>query len=238
MRLPFSRSALLIAAAALCLLATADARVFRRWRAAAHSTGALQSIGGRISYDAAVRINGGKGRLTILSFPRGFRETAREVGRVFGEAGLERSANNMVIADITRDGRVIKLLVCRVPESRNTLVFKLDQSERDARDSRTAPDATRMGAIPLFPGSTPDFYMEDDNTRASLAVCSTTASAEAVQSFFNSRLRSEGWAPLSAAGSPMTVYANGPKLCIALVDHDVNSSQTRITVLLKRRGIK
>ena len=64
------------------------------------------------------------------------------------------------------------------------------------------------------------------------------AVAEAVQSFLDDRLRSEGWAPLSAAGSPMTVYANGPKLCIALVDHDVNTSQTRITVLLKRRGIK
>lgn len=227
---------LLVAGIALFAARPAEARVFLRWGAAARSTRAIEESGGRAAYTAIVMINGGSGTLTVFSFDRPLAETVAALSAVFAQR-LQYGGGNMATGTIEQDGRSLHLTLLELGRGKQTILFKLEQSAREAKTSRSRDGIESPAGMPAFPSGRVLFTAADESGGFRMAVSGAAAQGEAVQSYFAQELQSKGWVPAlpAAASDAMRTYLRGPELCIVQTQDDSATGQTHITVLQKKQ---
>jgi len=238
-RLAFGLAGGLLATCLVC-----QGRVYWRWGAVSDSQRALEACGGQKAYEADIRINAGRGHVTVFGFDRPLSAVVQALTRVFPTARFAPGGNATASATVTADGRVLRLLAFQLGVPAQTVVVDLEQSEADARDSRARPAVNLLADLPTYPGSEPVFFAEDEQARMSLAVARVAADPAAVAGFYRAALVAQGWSPaLPAAGRGdarlgLNVYARHEETCCVAVEPALASDLTRITVLLKRQGIE
>jgi len=211
----------------------------------------MESLGGAVAYEAAVVVNGGSGQLTVFGFDQSLREVVRGLSKAFAIPGFTYSGGSMGYGSVTADGKALGFVAIRIEEQRKTVVFQIEQSEEDRRQSSVPPAASMLRAVPSYPESTPVFFASDGNSGMSLEVSRVRADEEAVRRFFAGALPGAGWTyafgptpdandpALAAAGGPsLKVYLKKHQVCCVLVDASDVADETRITVLHKRHDLK
>jgi len=241
--------AILIAVMATVLVS--QGRVFLRWGAAAQSLKTMESLGGTAAYESSVAVNGGSGQLTVFRFDQLLREVVRNLSRTFAIPNFTYGGGSMGYGSVTADGKVLRFVAIRIEEQGKTVVFLIEQSEEDARQSKLAPAASMLSAVPSYPESKPVFFASDGNAGMSMEISRVRTDEESVRQFFATALPGAGWtyafdpAPnanvstVTAAGGPsLKVYLKKQEVCCVLVDASDVANETRITVLHKRHGLK
>jgi hypothetical protein len=205
----------------------------------------MASIGGRMAYESTVQVNGGEGQLEVFHFAKGVDEVTAELIRALGQRASVSRAGSMVLVTIREHGRVIRFLVLRVSSRVETLVFKLDQTASQFESSREPPAEHLVKAVPSYPGSTPEFFVEDTRRGTGLAVATAPVSPHAVHAHFARELPAAGWRPLLPVSPadpetdpPMTIFQRDQDLCSVLVTAADAPGSARITVLHKRQSVK
>lgn len=215
----------------------AQGKVFWRWRGGS-SADAIEALGGRVAYEAPVRLNDGKGHLTALGFKAPLQDTWQQLGRLFGKQHFKPARRELAITSLEHQGRRLRL-VALASAPGETLVFAFEQSPSEAARSKRPPSSPMLESIPDYPASRPTFLAVDERTRGSLAISETADDPGSVMAFYRSRLSSTGWtAALPEPGRPpsLFVYTRGPQLCCVLVTPRAGGHQ--IAVLHKERGIE
>lgn len=236
----------LVVAAAAVLLAGAivcHGRVFARWSTTSHSTEAIERTGGRVSYDAAMTLNGGNGQLTVFGFDKPIAATVRELARLFHIENFTYDGGTMAAATVTQDDRILKLIAVTLDNENKTTLFKFEQSVSEAKASGEHPARHFMDIVPPYPGSEPVFYARDNNTGMGMELSSAQGEPATIKSFYNSSLAGSGWksvVPGGSASSDLAVFVKGAEVCCVFVSSAGADTpgRSRITVLHKPLEMK
>jgi len=200
----------------------------------------MQTLGGKLVYDAAMTVNGGEGQVTVFGFDKAIGETVAELATTFGIKDFKFGGGTMAMLTVESDERVIKLIATDLSGDNRTLVFKLEQSASDAKASGAKPVEHLMKAVPSYPGSAPLFYAKNNETGMSVEMSSAPAGETSVREFYDSSLTGAGWeSALPGLGSGLTVFRKGTEICYVLVTTDDDApGGSRITVLHKSLSMK
>ena len=236
----------LFAAAALALLlgpATVEARVFFRWGAVGASNRAIEAAGGKIAYAADITLNGGDAELTLFSFQKPLAEVVQELRRAFGDGDFAYQGGTLAQAAVKAEGRVLRLAALRLDSYGQTLVFKVDQSQREFDASQTPAQRPESEGIPSYPGSTPVFYAADKNAQMSLSVETAAGVTESIRPALSAQLAASGWTPAIPARKPkpasgMDVFLKNGEVCCLLVSPSSKPGEARITLLHKKNRVE
>jgi hypothetical protein len=223
-------TALLLAGAVVC-----HGRVFMRWTSASRSTEAIETLGCKIVYEAAITVNGGEGQITVFGFDKAIGETVVELAKTFGIAKYKFSGGTMAMLSAESDDRVIKLIAVDIGGDNRTLLFKIEQSASDAKLSGAGPTEHLMKAVPFYPDSAPLFYAKNNDTGMSLEISSARVAETSVREFYDSSLSGAGWtSAMPGMNSGLAVFHKGSEICCVLVAADDDApGSSKITVLHK-----
>lgn len=218
------------------------ARVFERWGSTSQGSRALENAGGKVAYQSRVTLNGAGGTLTVLSFDQTLRETVGTVAAVFGTR-LAAPAGSMSTGTVARDGRRIQLILISPDAYNRTLLFMLNQTEREAAASKVPRDQDPAPGVSPFPGSAPQFSAEDEAGGYRCTVSKAVADPATIHAYFSAQLVAGGWSdPLagqqatSAAGPALRWFQKGNEVCLVHTMPQSRGEATRITILHKRPG--
>jgi hypothetical protein len=231
----FAAAMLLLAGTIVC-----QGRVFIRWNAASRSTQTMETLGGKLVYEAAVTVNGGDGQVTVFGFDKAIGKIVTELAKTFGIEKSDFGGGTMAILSVDSDDRAIRLVAADLNGDNRTLVFKFEQSVADAKVSAARPTRHLMKAVPSYPGSSPQFYAKDNNTGMSVEMSSAPAQESSIREFYDSSLTGSGWtSALPGLNGGLAVFKKGAEICCVLVAADDNvSGGSRITVLHKPLEMK
>ncbi len=231
---------LLVASALLMLTALhGHARVFQRWDSRDNVAENLQKLGGKVAYTSSVKINGGEGKLTVLSIDDANAQTLAKIQTIFDLSGTP-SPGSTAIYTIHSEHNVVRLVIINLPEAERLLAITIEQSKNAFNSSKQRPIKHLMKSIPPYPGSTPTFFAEDSNTEMQLAVSETTAVREAVWEFYRGKLEADGWtqtlsSEFGHAGTMPFYIRHGEIFCLFVSEGD-KPGQQRIAMLHKKLG--
>jgi len=229
--------------ATVLLLVTAGlvchARVFWRRPGRSHARRTIETLGGRLAYQADVTVNGGDGQLAVFYFDETIDRVVPGLASAFDLPRARPNARSMWRATFPAKDTTIALLVIDLPESDRVIVFAFEQ--KDAGPA-TTPENTPM--LPAYPAAEPLFSSRDHRAGMSLGVSRTGAPPSAVHEFYASQLAADGWLVAipartrAAAGRrSIDIYLRGDEICCvqALREEDAT---TTISLLYKSRGVK
>ena len=219
---------------------TIQARVFTRWKGSSDIRGTLTGLGGKIAYNADIKINGGKAKLTVIGFTDTLGRTISDICRSLNIPPDKKAIRSHTPATsiyiIKRAQSTLRLILLKIPNKQNLLAITITQSNTDYAKSTTAPARHQITAIPVYPDSTPEFYAENKDTKLAIELSSTAAPAEAVNNFYYQTLKSAGWTPFlsDAAGSipAMTIYQRNAE--ISCIQATPTETETKILLLHKQ----
>jgi hypothetical protein len=215
-------------------------RVFLRWDGRSDVIGSLTRLGGSLAYETQVRINGGDGKLTVVSFDDALDDIAPRIRRILSIPTPEADDTNGSLHLLRGESTTIRLLMLRIEDAGRTLAIAIEQSNAEYAASETELHSHELKALPPYPGSKPLFFAEDADTKLRVAVSETLAHADSVQLFYDRELRSKGWIPSlpdsSDAQRPMPLYIRKSELCCIAVTPTQTSALQRITLLHKELG--
>jgi hypothetical protein len=239
------QTCIILATAVFCgSAALSHARVFRRWWAGSHGIAALENTGGEIAYETSININGGKGQLTVFNFDSTIDRVIVDLKKTFGSEGFVFSGGTMGHALIKKKGRALRLFAIMLEDQGPTIVFAVEQSLTEFKESGTPPKTETLQGIPVFPGSESVFFAKNDDSGLALAVATSDSSVSGVQGFFKSELSAAGWTPALpevksvSEGPQMMIFLKDSRICCVYVDPSEISAKTRITVLDKAYSSK
>ena len=226
-------------AVALCALlacawpaADAHASVFMRLGRGAL---ALEQLGGTLLQNADVRINGQPGKLAVYGFDAAPASLAPDLRKAVPLPELETSGASM--ATHVEHGQTTTLLLLPGAGPHSSVVILIEQSAEAHRKSREIP-AAWPGEI-AYPGASPFFSAENEQTHTTLAVATTADTPEAAVARMNAVLADSGWTrvPPRTVTPGLTLYARGNRICaFSAAATDEPGGKTRITVL-QRNGV-
>ena len=242
---------LLLATLILTVSGAGYSRVFLRRGALANSTRTMESLGGRIAYEAPVKINGGSGQLSIFSYDEPLTTVSKKLARAFASADIAAESGTMSLATVARGNRVLRLLLLQMDSPGRTLVFAVNQSKLEFAASADPPSHHPIRQVRSFPGSKPVFFAANEETGMSLSISLVDADPRGVGIALESGLLSDGWQPalqpseqdstapapppIALDDSPMRVYLMRDQLCCTLIEPAEHAGTSRIILLHKRQ---
>ena len=210
----------------------------------------MESLGGKSVYEADITLNGGNGKLRVYAFDRPLRAVGRDLEQAFGIDGIAGGHGSMALATAHLDGIVLRLVAVDLTGGRQTMVFTVQQTEREFALSKEPPEDGAVGGIPAYPGSRPLFKAEDHNTGTALAVSRSGSPAAVVREFYRSRLPADGWEEAipnknentphgdhPTAGPSLSVYMKPAAVCCVLAEENGFPNTSRITIVHKTQRI-
>ena len=218
----------------LCTLLTlaglapdAQADVFMRLGRGAQ---ALEQLGGTLLQSADVRINGQPGKLVVYGFDAAPASLAPDLRKALPLPEL--GSGGAAMATHIEHGQATTLLLLPGASAGSSVAMLIEQSAEAYRKAHATP--TEWPGSLAYPGATPFFSAENDQSHTTLAVANTSDAPDAAASRMEAVLTSDGWAriPPLAATSGLTFYSRGNRICLfsAIATEDP-ASPTRITVL-------
>jgi len=236
----FSRPAITISLITLTIItATAlQARVFTRWKGNSDIVGNLTRLGGSVAYNADITINGGDGHLSVIGFNDPLNNTASDICRILNiptdsSSTPDRLDANTFLYILKGQTKTLRLILLKLPQKDRLLAITIEQTNDEFEKSSHPPSQHQLKEIPAYPGSSPEFYAKNSETKLAIAVSSTTAPAEAINSFYHVTLKSDGWKPYlsDAHGSipKMTIYQRNTEICCILA-----TSSQKLIILRKQ----
>ncbi len=228
----------------VCLLLLAipvHGRVFYRTHAADLGNAVFEQLGGQVAYRADVRINDGKGTLDVFHFGDHIDRVVSNLHGLLGHIGLKQQSGDLRITTTQGRDRVLRLVVIRIPDSGQTLLFKIEQTT-DQYARSAPPQDHRIHDVPAFPDATPLFFAEDLNSNMRFALASAHTGNEAVLGYYRASMKAAGWksalpAPLHE-NAGMLFYLKGRDLCcIAVTPSEEHRMISHIAVLHKQPGL-
>lgn len=235
-------AALLLFLPAFLIPAASDARVFWRWGRWQVGPFFEYKWLGETAYRAPLRINNGRGEMTVVKARCNLDAALRNARKAAGQSGkllavLEGS--DMALAVVSAEKRVIRILLFPLPRGDECLAFILDQSENDARASDAPPARHMIEEIPAYPGSVPVSYMLNEDTRSAIEVSSTRADPASVQNYYETSLSGAGWTPVLPPCGSGAIYLRGREICLVMARCRPDCpGETTITVLQKRTAME
>jgi len=212
--------------------AKAQADVFMRLGRGAQ---ALEQLGGTLLQNADVRINGQPGKLAVYGFETAPASLAPDLRKAVPLPELGTSGASL--ATHVENGRATTLLLLPGAGPHSSVAILIEQSADAYRKTRTTP-AEWPGGL-AYPGASPFFSAENEQTRTTLAVATTTDTPEATAGRMDAMLTSGGWArvPPRTTTPGLTLYIHGTRICaVSATATDGPGGTTRITVL-QRLGV-
>jgi hypothetical protein len=230
-----------IAAAAVLLAGALAARatvyqnvgsVFERARFAAEAAG-------KVLYRAVMQINGGRANVTVVNAKDGVESLGRQMLAAGGnaEAGFKGDAG-FGMGFVKGYGQTLRMLALDPARRGEALVVAVEQSDREAADSRSGRIAHDIPDVPDFPGGTVTCMMRNTDTRTSFETVRAPGSAGAVEAFYAGALARSGWKPVFPAGSPggtgVQVLGRGADICLVRIKGTESVGESEVTLLHKR----
>ena len=224
----------------LTILITATAvhaRVFTRRKGSSDIVGNLTRLGGSVAYNADVTINGGSGHLSVIGFNDPLNNTASDICRILNiptnsSSTPDRLDANTFLYILKGQTKTLRLILLKLPKKQSLLAIAIEQTNAEFEKSST-PSQHQLKQIPAYPGSSPEFYAKNSETKLAIAVSSTSAPAEAINSFYHVTLKSDGWKPYlsDTHGSipKMTIYQRNAEICCILA-----ASSQKLIILHKQ----
>jgi len=234
------RSFFYVALIATLAATVGHGRVFIRWQGRSDVVGNLRRLGGRLAYETTIRINGGDGQLSVLSFDDALDTATDQIHRILSLPKRAGGSGGSSLHLIQGDTTTTRLLLLRMEEAGNTLAIIIEQSNADFAASETPTSEHQLKAIPPYPGSSPVFFAEDADTKLRVAVSETLAHGDSVRQFYDRELKARGWMPaLKGAENGnlgLPLYIRRSQLCCLSISPARNSTAQRVTVLHKELG--
>ncbi len=216
----------------LAVAVPATARIFTRRPAAGDVAGLLQTLGGRQGYRAAVRINGTPAVLTVTGFDDPHQRGARDI---LAALQLDRPPEGRdSLHHHERDGMVTRLLLLQPGAGGQTLAVTITQTA-DAYRQHRLPEQRDFRPLPLFPGATPGFFAENEDTGLFLGTLTTAADPPAIAAFYQRSLAAAGWQPVFPGADPLSglLFLRENGLCMVLISPREQTPGSRLTLLHK-----
>ena len=206
----------------------AHAAVFMRLGRGAQ---ALEQLGGTLLQNGDVRINGQPGKLAVYGFDTAPASLAPDLRKAVPLPELKTSGASLTTH--VANGQATTLLLLPGAGPYNSVVLLIEQSADAYRKIRETPAAWPGGLA--YPGASPFFSAENEQTRTTLAVATTTDTPDAAADRMNTALTGSGWSrvPPQTATPGLTFYSRGNRICAfsAITASDDPGGRTRITVL-------
>ncbi len=234
------RTLFLIVCVATITVTAVQGRVFLRWKGRSDVIGNLQRLGGSVAYETNVRINGGDGTLTVISFDDALDTVTPHIRSILSiPEGADGSANSSLHL-LKGDTTTMRLLLLRLEQAGRTLAIAIEQSNADFAASQTSTHQHQLKALPPYPGSTPLLYAEDSDTKLRVAVSETLAHPDSIRQFYDHELKAKGWTPsltdAEGVGLALPLYIRRSELCCIGITPTQTTSAQRITLLHKELG--
>ena len=196
---------------------------------------ALEQLGGTLLQHTTVRINGQPGKLAVYGFDTAAASLAPDLRKAVPLPELGSSGASL--ATHVENGQATTLVLLPGAGPHNCVAILIEQSAAAYRKTQEAP-AAWPGDL-AYPGVSPFFSAENEQTHTTLAVAATTDAPEAAAERMAAVLANDGWArvPPRTATPGLTLYARGNRICaFSATTDDTPGGQTRITVL-QRNGV-
>jgi len=234
---------LLLVLAVILSATTLQARVFTRRKGGSDVNGTLTGLGGKTAYNADIKINGGRAKLSVIGFNDPLGTTISDICRILNiptdKKAVQSREPTTSIYILKGSENTLRMILLKIPEKQNLLAITISQSNSDYKKSTAKPTHHQIKAIPAYPESTPEFYASNSDTKLAIELSSTSAPAEAVNSFYHQILKSDGWTPFlsDAAGSipAMTIYQRNAEISCILATP--TPSATKILLLHKQLSL-
>jgi hypothetical protein len=189
---------------------------------------ALEQLGGKPLHSADVRINGQSGHLSAFGFDTSADRLTPDLRKTLQLPEL--TTHGAAFVTHVANDRATSLLLLPGTDADRCVAILIEQSADAHQKSQKTPPAW-PGEIHC-PNADLQFSAENEKTRTSLAVATTTASPAAVRSGMAATLATDNWVQVSpGTGGSLDLYARGNHVCIVCATSDKSSGQTRITIL-------
>ena len=233
---PKLKPALLACAAGVALTAVVcQARVFLRQHAVARSVEAVQTIGGKVVYQASVSINGCPGRMTVFALDMSPADASRRIAAAFGASAFAAGGINAGAFDVIHEERRLRFILLSF-EPGSTLAVMVEQAATEAARADAQP-VERPSPPWRYPQSRPIFSCRNDDTGCSLYVWTAQAAPSEVREHAARALLSSGWSPALSGANGSTVPAGllvlvkKQAVCCVSAEPAARPGETRITLL-------
>ena len=218
-------------------------KVFWRWDSRTDSSGALEDIGGKIAYSSKINLNGVKGDLAVFYFKRPISDVIAELRRIFNSGKFSFKGGTMQTASIVSGDSLLRFVFVQGGDENSAVVFKIQQDKNEYAESGKLSNRSVMKSLPSFPGSTPVFFGEDENSKMSMAVSETTADSSGVFDYYNTALTGSGWTPFNTGSrnnrkADINVFIRGPEIACVFVEASGEKNVSRITLLYKKQIVR
>jgi len=219
-------AALITIAAAVC-----QGKVFLRW-GSARDRMPMDYLGGKEACSVPVEINGGRAELTVFSWDEDYGAVVSKLQKTHfaGKDAVFARGEGLSIGVIREGSAVTRIMAVNLPP--RSLVFRVAQTSAEFEKSRSASDVRRLTGLPVYPGSTPSFYVANGESGAGFELSRAGADEGTVRAFYEAALRGDGWAPMTGAGANATVYGRGDDICMLFVG--TSDSGTTIGLLHRK----
>lgn len=210
----------------------AHASVFMRLGRGAQ---ALEQLGGTLLQNADVRINGQPGKLAVYGFDTAPASLAPDVRKAVPLPELGTSGASL--ATHVENGQATTLLLLPGAGPHSSVAILIEQSAESYRKTRETP-AAWPGSL-AYPGASPFFSAENEQTHTTLAVATITDTPDTAAERMDAVLTSGGWSrvPPRTATPGLTLYSRGNRICaFSATTTEDPGGKTRITVL-QRLGV-
>lgn len=199
-------------------------------------------------YQAPVRINGSRGDLAIMGCAQPLAQVMAQLHKAF--EAYDPQINLSPAADagwclIRTPESALRILALSPAAEGQTLLFMLTQAWSDVRRAAQAPARDPQASWPVYAGSRPHIYVENESAAIRLEIASAAERPARIGAFFESALAQAGYQRLlgSASAQPPSdthwvVFQKGPELCCLLIQAAATEPESTITLLHKRLQMK
>lgn len=199
-------------------------------------------------YNSRISINSGSGRLSVIACEEFIGSVKKWLETNFSEQNT--SSRSMVVGDgmiagvFERQGKVYRVVALDLGVYSQTMVFWVEQDVEEYRKSQAPPDISTVRSFHVFPGSSLELSVADENRGVKLAMFSAFARVDDATSFYHSALSGDGWTRLLGsdnilAGMPgINVYSKGGDIRCVLIREGARPGKSCITVLHKGMDVR
>jgi len=236
----------LVAGVLLLFVLASQGRVFWRWGGGLQSRELFtERLGWPSAYRTEVALNGGRADLEVFGCTERFDRVVARIGAAYRAQGgsMSLSAGETLACGMGRlGGRVVRVLVIGLELGRRCVVFVIEQSPAQFRQSLRRPQSHLLRELPAYPGSAPDYYVRDMRTRMACAVSTCASRPPNVAGYYRTALATAGWRPAIAldagARTPnMMMYEKGRELCCVAVSGADRDGGSVVTLVHKEPGV-
>ena len=212
-----------------------NAKVYERW-SADPKKGPPGRYGWQLAYESEMNLNGLDGVVRVYGVEKPLHEVISELEEYYQRDGYsgEFFRGSPMAWGVGRDGRsAVRYFLQEGANHTSTLINEIQQPLKEYLKTLEKPLEHHLEVVPVFPGSTPTYFMHDYGSGMATEISSSRSSPETITDHYHRILPSKGWKNRIGEAGSMRVFEKGNELILISASQG-DDGESRITRVHKK----